>query len=372
MTNMGLYMKILFPFPFVSMKTQLRMEAFYSFSERFAKIRSKRIKKAVKGIGGGLSSEVVDHTLQEGPGIGNKKRLSPDESEDKTSEKDLSKTDEKATNKRKRSEKPSSSRGRGSAQKRGRGRGRGRKNLLPELSDGSSDGEGDDNDNVVGLQAPNEAKPGNPQKVRRVSLYIVFVLCILIDFVVCLTLLIVCFQSTRSRNPVKYSEKEDDQLDESRGNGESLSENLDDDDDDFLKNLGKLGNVSEERAQNEPTTMDASNNDCPSEDYIQMGGGGFCVDEAETGGDAHVEDKASDDYRVMGGGFCVDEDETGEEDDAMDEEVLETEDVNSQNKAKRQNEDPSLEEYGGGIEIGNSSAGGLSAMPFLKRKKRKN
>ncbi|KAF3597065.1 hypothetical protein DY000_02025713 [Brassica cretica] len=248
-------------------ETQLRMEAFYSFSERFAKIRSKRIKKAVKGIGGGLSSEVVDHTLQEGPRKGNKKRLSPYESEDNTSEKDLSKTDEKATNKRKRSEKPSSSRG---------------------------------------------------------------------------------------------------------GNGESLSENLDDDDDDFLNNLGNLGNVSEERAQNEPTTMDASNNDCPSEDYIQMGGGGFCVDEAETGGDAHVEDKARNDYRVMGGGFCVDEDETGEEDDAMDEEVLETEDVNSQNKAKRQNEDASLEEYGGGIEIGNSSAGGLSAMPFLKRKKRKN
>lgn len=352
------------------MKTQLRMEAFYSFSERFAKIRSKRIKKAVKGIGGGLSSEVVDHNLQEGPRKGNKKRLSPHETEDNISEKDLGKTDEKEKNKRKRSEKPSSSRSRGRAQNRGRGRGR--KNLIPELSDGSSDGEGDDNDNEVGLQAPNEAKPGNPHKVRRVSLYIVFVLCILIDFVVCLTLLIFCFQSTRSRNPVKYSEKEDDQLDESRGNGESLSENLDDDDDDFLKNLGKLGNVSEERTQNEPTTMDASNNDCPSEDYIQMGGGGFCVDEAETGGDAHVEDKASDDYRVMGGGFCVDEDETGKEDDAMDEEVLETEDVNSQNKAKRQNEDASLEEYGGGIEIGNSSAGGLSAMPFLKRKKRKN
>ncbi|KAF2554384.1 hypothetical protein F2Q68_00036535 [Brassica cretica] len=70
-------------------ETQLRMEAFYSFSERFAKIRSKRIKKAVKGIGGGLSSEVVDHTLQEGPRKGNKKRLSPYESEDNTSEKDL-------------------------------------------------------------------------------------------------------------------------------------------------------------------------------------------------------------------------------------------------------------------------------------------
>ncbi|KAG2261328.1 hypothetical protein Bca52824_068407 [Brassica carinata] len=316
-------------------ETQLRIEAFYSFSERFAKIRSKRIKKAVKGIGGGLLSEVVDHTLQEGPRKGNKKRLSPHETEDNTSEKDLSKTDEKEKNKRKRSEKPSSSRGRAQKIGQGRGRGRGRRDLLPELSDGSSDGEGDDNDNVGCLQSPNEAKPGNPQKMRR---------------------------STRSRNPVKYSEKEDDQLDESRGNGESLSENLDDDD--FLKNEGRLGNVSEET-----TTIDASNNnECPSEDYIQMGGG-FCVDEAVTG-DAHLEDKASDDYRVVGGGFCVDEDETGKEEDAMDAEVLETENVKRQNTDKRQNEDATLEEYGG-IEIGNSSAGGLSAMPFLKRKKRK-
>lgn len=171
MINIVLYKIISCSFSFVSMKTQLRMEAFYSFSERFAKIRSKRIKKAVKGIGGGLSSEVVDHTLQEGPRKGNEKRLSPHETEDiNTSEKDLSKTDEKEKNKRKRSEKASSSRGR--AQKRGRGRGRGRSNLLPELSDGSSDG--DDIDKVVDLQAPHEAKPGNPEEMRRVSHYIVY------------------------------------------------------------------------------------------------------------------------------------------------------------------------------------------------------
>lgn len=60
-----------------------------------------------------------------------------------------------------------------------------------------------------------------------------------------------------------------------------------------------------------------------------MGGGGFCVDEVEIGGDVYVEDKVSDDYKVMGGGFCVDEDEIGKEDDVMDEEVLEIEDVNS-------------------------------------------
>ncbi|KAK8928198.1 DNA repair protein UVH3 [Platanthera zijinensis] len=43
-------------------ETQLRMEAFYSFNERFAKIRSQRIKKAVKGIAGISSSELTDIT----------------------------------------------------------------------------------------------------------------------------------------------------------------------------------------------------------------------------------------------------------------------------------------------------------------------
>ena len=37
----------------------MRLEAFYSFNERFAKIRSKRIKQAVKGITGKRSSELA-------------------------------------------------------------------------------------------------------------------------------------------------------------------------------------------------------------------------------------------------------------------------------------------------------------------------
>jgi len=37
----------------------LRLEAFYTFNERFAKIRSKRIKQAVKGITGQRSSELA-------------------------------------------------------------------------------------------------------------------------------------------------------------------------------------------------------------------------------------------------------------------------------------------------------------------------
>lgn len=143
-------------------ETQLRIEAFYSFNERFAKIRSKRINKAVKGIGGGLSSDVADHTLQEGPRKRNKKKVAPHETEDNnTSDKDSPIANEKVKNKRKRLEKPSSSRGRGRAQKRGRGRGRVQKDLL-ELSDGSSDDD-DDDDKVVEL----EAKPANLQKVRK-------------------------------------------------------------------------------------------------------------------------------------------------------------------------------------------------------------
>uniref|UniRef100_A0A1J3ENI3 DNA repair protein UVH3 n=2 Tax=Noccaea caerulescens TaxID=107243 RepID=A0A1J3ENI3_NOCCA len=317
-------------------ETQLRMEAFYSFNERFAKIRSKRIKKAVKGIGGGLSSEVIDHNLQDGPRNGKKKRLAPHETEDNTSEKDSNKADEKEKNKRK----PSSSRGRGRAQKRGRGtgrgRGRGRRNLLPELLDGSSGDDCDNNDKEVDLQVPHDEKQGNPKKVRR---------------------------STRSRNPLKYNAKEDDELDESRSNGESPSENLEDGDE-LLKDKGRAANVAAERTQNETTTIDALIKDCSSADYIHTGGG-FCADEAETE-DAHLEDKATDDYRVIGGGFCVDED------DAMDTEMLKTESEEHKNKAKRRNEENASLEDNVEIETGNSSAGGLSAMPFLKRKKRKN
>ncbi|KAJ7552401.1 hypothetical protein O6H91_06G054200 [Diphasiastrum complanatum] len=41
-------------------ETQLRLEAFYSFNQRFAKIRSRRIQKAVTGITGRRSTELMD------------------------------------------------------------------------------------------------------------------------------------------------------------------------------------------------------------------------------------------------------------------------------------------------------------------------
>lgn len=47
------------------MKTQLRLEAFYTFNEKFAKIRSKRIKNAVKGMSGMQSSELMDDVAKD-------------------------------------------------------------------------------------------------------------------------------------------------------------------------------------------------------------------------------------------------------------------------------------------------------------------
>ncbi|XP_057525218.1 DNA repair protein UVH3 isoform X2 [Amaranthus tricolor] len=48
-------------------ETQLRLEAFYSFNERFAKIRSKRIQKAVKGITGKQSLDIDEAGEHENP-----------------------------------------------------------------------------------------------------------------------------------------------------------------------------------------------------------------------------------------------------------------------------------------------------------------
>jgi DNA excision repair protein ERCC-5 len=57
---------VLMQMAFTCMQTQLRMEAFYSFKERFAKIRSKRIEKAIKGITG-KSFPDTDEPEQDNP-----------------------------------------------------------------------------------------------------------------------------------------------------------------------------------------------------------------------------------------------------------------------------------------------------------------
>lgn len=83
---------IIFFSPFL-VKTQLRLEAFYTFNERFAKIRSRRIKKAVKGITGKPSLEFMDDDVELSRSK-NKRKSGPGNSGDDQSEKIPQETEE--------------------------------------------------------------------------------------------------------------------------------------------------------------------------------------------------------------------------------------------------------------------------------------
>ena len=183
-------------------KTQLRLEAFYTFNERFAKIRSKRIKKAVKGITGNQTSELMDDPLQEVSKSRKKRRVSPVEPGDKNLKKPSKKIEEndvqnqinhmeKSTPKKSRKRRnvgepvPSTEenlepameaegrrsqnrgsrgkgRGRGRGTGRGVGRGRGKRSSGFELCESSDDDSSDEQEVLVD-------KLEGPEEVRRVS-----------------------------------------------------------------------------------------------------------------------------------------------------------------------------------------------------------
>ena len=183
-------------------KTQLRLEAFYTFNERFAKIRSKRIKKAVKGITGNQASELMDDPLQEVSKSRKKRRVSPAEPGDKNFEKpskkikesdvqNQSKYSEKSTPKQSRKRRnggesvPSieenlettmeeegrrnqnrrlhgKGRGRGRGRGRGVGRGRGKRSSGLESCESSEDDSSDEQEVLVD-------KIEGPEEARRVS-----------------------------------------------------------------------------------------------------------------------------------------------------------------------------------------------------------
>lgn len=195
-------MKFLIQFITCLMKTQLRMEAFYTFNERFAKIRSKRIKKAVKGITGNQSSELIDDGMQQVSKSRKKRRVSPVQSGDdkpgepsnkkediasqcqsKSTDKSVPKTSRKRQNSRKdvsfemrtpepqlltsrrpKTNKQSAGNGKG----RGGGEGRRRKGSsgFQQFETSSSSGDsGNDNQEV------DEEKLDQPREVRRVSYF---------------------------------------------------------------------------------------------------------------------------------------------------------------------------------------------------------
>lgn len=180
------------------LKTQLRLEAFYTFNERFAKIRSKRINKAVKGITGNQPSELMNDAAQEGSNSRKKRSRSTDEAgvdnSDKLSvgtEKSILRNESnskgKSTRKQSRKRQTAGEPAEGGqtnrqsdANGRGRGRGRGTSRVLgrgkrkkdsssAESQNSSNAGEEDDNELEVHM-----ATFEGSGEVRRVSITISF------------------------------------------------------------------------------------------------------------------------------------------------------------------------------------------------------
>ncbi|KAB2075656.1 hypothetical protein ES319_A07G237200v1 [Gossypium barbadense] len=326
-------------------ETQLRMEAFYTFNERFAKIRSKRIKKAVKGITGNQSSELIDDGMQQASKSRNKRRVCPVQSGDdksgepsnkkediasqcqsKSTDKSVPKTSRKRQNSgkdvsfemrtpepqlrtlcRRKTNKQSAGNGRG----RGGGEGRRRKGSsgFQQFETSSSGGDsGNDNQEVDG------EKLDQPREVRR---------------------------SMRTRNPVNYTvnDLEDEGgLSHKESSGEDAMEkeavedvkekiqcearepSLDNIDGDYLETGG--GFCMDERGTDLPdANQDFDLETEPTNDYLKMGGG-FCmegdIDQPDTSQDINPfsETGSANDYLKMGGGFCMEESETIDNPDA--------------------------------------------------------
>ncbi|KAJ4960439.1 hypothetical protein NE237_020349 [Protea cynaroides] len=404
-------------------ETQLRLEAFYSFNERFAKIRSKRIKKALKGITGNQSSGLTTDLPEESSKASKKRRVNPSDpnenkpenslyernddvtgNEDNVSEKSTKKQSQKKEigsgpvqstvghpnlaiwEESKQDTKEGLSRdGRGRGRSRGRGRGRGGRGggqgkgkAIPsfEVTE-SSASDGSDHDDVQEIQAEGT---GGLTAVRR---------------------------STRPRKHVKYASKEPD---DSESSDQSNEKGRDERTLDQEPELGKdiLGRAAEDSWENDHYVggSDHSLNYGLSKDYLEVGGG-FCEDEADQEadpfqqvsyqpiskpgiGNLFLDDRLSDEYLKTGDAFCMNKAEM--DDDQSHQSVsspprdhdTHIDDASGITQSRyhpeiESNNDPSdlgLSPEENEQELPNEDSGptsttGLHAMPLLRRKRRK-
>ncbi|KAK3033566.1 hypothetical protein RJ639_032414 [Escallonia herrerae] len=311
-------------------ETQLRLEAFYTFNERFAKIRSKRIKKAVKGIAGNKSSELMDDSVQDVSESKKKRKVNPNEAWKGQSDKVLRKMQvgdagdeinaaEKRAAKHLRKRKTKgeltenvdpliqgvgrrniskglsvgrrgTERGRGRDRGRAVGRGRWTENFALGYAEASSDDEnhGDSEPEVL------VQKKEGSFEVRR---------------------------STRPRRMVKYvlNDLGTDESDEmEHDDGDSAHEEAGEEEafgnDEGIIRVGLAGPSK----WNNHEVGDNLLKEGLSVDHLDMEGG-FCMDEAEPErrpgheGTGQNCEPLSDEYLEMGGGFCLDEDGAGKD-----------------------------------------------------------
>ncbi|KAE8707616.1 DNA-repair protein UVH3 [Hibiscus syriacus] len=307
-------------------ETQLRMEAFYTFNERFAKIRSMRIKKAVKGITGNQSSELIDDSMQQ------------DVAEAKS---------------------PKQSDGNG----RGRGRGEGRKrrkasrDFQQSETSSSDDDSGNDNREV-------DEKLDQPREVRRSKR----------------TRKVVSYTVNDLEDEAEVSHKDssgEDAMEKEAGGGFCMDERATDQPDenqevdpsetepanDYLKMGGGFCTGERDDDQPEASQHDPSFETEPTNDYLEMGGG-FCMEESETTKDldtGYYQDpvQATECFAFM--------DKANDNNKPIVAPCLDYQ--NAANKDDCKESAPLQETSSSGVRA--TFIGGLRAMPCLKRKRRK-
>ncbi|CAK9161316.1 unnamed protein product [Ilex paraguariensis] len=312
-------------------ETQLRLEAFYTFNERFAKIRSKRIKKAVKGIMGNDSLKSTDDSLPDVSKGKKKTRPSPREAGgEKSRELEVGIAGDemdcreisgaKQSRKRRAGGEPlplefansaPTNRAEGkrntknglSVKGRGRGRGRGRsvgrggrkENSGFECAEANSD-DGTNSDSEEELQLENYE---GSHEVRR---------------------------STRPRKTVNYklSDLETDGLGKTVMDNGTCTDKEAEEEEAFEDQGMIVGDAVAGPSQKTCHKVGGSpTKEGLSRDYLEAGGG-FCIDEAKQNidngelGSGHNSDTLSEaelsrEYHKMGGGFCLDENEVGKD-----------------------------------------------------------
>ncbi|KAE9449160.1 hypothetical protein C3L33_18941, partial [Rhododendron williamsianum] len=287
-------------------ETQLRLEAFYTFNERFAKIRSKRINKAVKGITGKTSVEESRDDKSGKSVTGTEDCVTRDESN--STHKSAVKLSKKRKNKesepsearnidpvmrsegRKNTRQKLTARGRGRGSERRQANGRGRRIKSSGLEDGENSSDGDCiSENEKENQ---DEKLGRPRELRK---------------------------SARTRKAVKYTSDDDVEIDEP-GKASHEEENCSDKEavKEPFEDHHLVGDTAASTGEEIQHKEEHS-----SGDYFEMGGG-FCsieeepelkTDEPSVGqnGDPSFEVESFQECLNMGGGFCLDEDETKED-----------------------------------------------------------
>lgn len=348
-------------------ETQLRLEAFYTFNERFAKIRSKRIEKAVKGITGSKSSALMDGAPQQSSGRGKKRKVKPHEDEENQLEVGSTGVDGAATSNKDNTVKPITKKktprsvdGHGifgnesHAGRRQRGRGKGQSGRGRKKADTGTSYDASSSENVEEMQSHTSE---DAHQLRR---------------------------SKRPRKNVSYNVSDEvENSDKEDAPPTLLEESI----------MSKESVVDQETGNGEKSIHDQlkeggdfeTGGKLPSEETEPTDG----VDKMDTSfiDDVQTEDPSDhgQDYLQFGGGFCQDEDDENGSNDRASTPTTETtpvsnppiaapwpssEDTGMPDNNTSRGDDYSLESTGDDPENGNAIS--LRAMPNLKRKRRKN